>query len=115
MNIQVKAKVSPMDVLEELVQTRLGHALGRFGHRIERAAVTLEDMNPGGGADIECRIKLLLRPSGEVNVSAEAGSLTTAVSAAAVRAARCTESLVHRRPAQHSNSRGFDTRVLAFA
>ncbi|HVP11058.1 MAG TPA: hypothetical protein VMV94_07705, partial [Phycisphaerae bacterium] len=62
-----------------------------------------------------CRIKLLLRPSGQVNVSAEAGSLTTALSAAALRAARCTESLVHRRLAHDRNSREFDTRMPALS
>ena len=56
MQIQINSKLSRTDVLQELVQARLGYALSRFGHRIERAAARTEDPN---GLNIGCRIQLL--------------------------------------------------------
>ncbi len=86
------------NALRELVHTRLRFALGRFAHRIEVAAVSFEDMNgPRGGRDVQCRIRLLLRPRGEINVSAVAVFPGAALSEAVQRACRHVRSRTRRR------------------
>ncbi|MBP9034941.1 MAG: HPF/RaiA family ribosome-associated protein [Planctomycetota bacterium] len=99
MRIQITTQnMSLTNALRELVHTRLRHALGRFAHRIQDAAVSFEDVNgPRGGRDMQCRIKLLLRPRGEVNVSAVAVFPGAALSEAAQRACRCVRSRTRRR------------------
>lgn len=49
------------------VDRRLQFALSRFGSRIARATVALEDINgPRGGIDKACRIVVRLRSGGDV-------------------------------------------------
>ena len=91
-------RMSLTDALDQLVHVRLQNALGRLAHRIEEANVSFEDVNgPRGGPGAQCRIKLLLRPRGEVNVSATAIRAGHALSAAAQRASRCVKSRIRRR------------------
>ncbi len=99
MRILITTQKMPLtSALRELVQVRLQLALGRLAHRIQEASVSFEDVNgPRGGQDVECRIKLLLRPRGEVNVSAAAIFAGHALSAAAQRARRCVQSRIRRR------------------
>ena len=99
MRIQITTQAVPLtSTLRELVHTRLQYALGRFAHRIGDAAASFEDLNgPRGGPDVQCRIKLQLRPRGEVNVSAVAASPGAALSEAAQRASRCVKSRIRRR------------------
>ena len=99
MRIQITTQnMSLTKALREFVHTRLQYALGRFAHRIQEAAVSFEDVNgPRGGPDVHCRIKLLLRPRGEVNVPAVAVFPGDALSRAAQRAARCVKSRTRRR------------------
>ncbi len=99
MRIQITTQnMSLTAALRELVHTRLQFALGRFAHRIEEVAVNFEDVNgPRGGRDVHCRLKLLLRPRGALNVSAVALFPGAALSAAAQRAGRCVRSRTRRR------------------
>ncbi len=99
MRIQIRALKMPLThALRELVHTRLHYALGRWAHRIEEASVSFEDVNgPRGGFDVKCRIKLRLRPRGEINVSATAVFPGAALSEAGQRAARCVTSDIQRR------------------
>jgi len=99
MRIQITTQsMSLPSALRELVHTRLHNALGRLASRIDAAVVSFEDVNgPRGGPDIQCRIRLFLRPRGEVNVSAVAALPSTALSEAAERACRCVKSGTRRR------------------
>ena len=99
MRIQITTqKMSLSHALRELVHTRLNYTLGRLAQRIEAATVSFEDVNgPRGGPDVQCRVKLLLRPRGVVNVAAIAGSPGAALGEAAERAGRCVKSRVQRR------------------
>ena len=64
----------------EHVERRLGFALGRFGGRIERVSVCLEDANGHrGGVDKLCRLVCRLRPRGELILEEHALDLTTAI------------------------------------
>jgi len=99
MRIQITTqKMSLANTLREMVHTRLQHALGRLAQRIDEAVVSFEDVNgPRGGPDVQCRIRLFLRPRGEVNVAAMGASPSAALSEAAQRAGRCLNSRVRRR------------------
>ena len=53
----------------ELVERRLGFALGRFEDRVHRVSVRYTDVNgPRGGADTTCRVTARIVPRGEVRV-----------------------------------------------
>jgi ribosome-associated translation inhibitor RaiA len=90
MKIQVNTQnVLLADWMRELMEQRIQRVLGRFTHRVEKAIVTFEDLNgPRGGLDTQCRLRLLLRPRGEVNVSAVGASVYMALRDAAQRAKR---------------------------
>lgn len=86
------------DSLRELVHTRLHYAVGRLAHRIAALQVSFEDVNgPRGGVDVQCRIRVRLRPRGAVNVSATRVFPGAALGEAAQRAARCVKSRLRRR------------------
>lgn len=71
------------------VERRLGFALGRFGGRVSRVTVSLEDLNgPRGGVDQCCRIAVSLVPSGKVIAEATDLDAVVAVNRAAKRIAR---------------------------
>jgi len=75
--------------LRDHVERRLGFALGRFGGRVGRVTVCLEDLNgPRGGIDQRCRIAVSLVPSGEVIAEATDLEAFAAVNRAAERIAR---------------------------
>ena len=49
------------DVLSTYIQRRLVFALGRFGRRVERVLVRVEDTNgPKGGIDKRCRVAVVM-------------------------------------------------------
>lgn len=82
----------------EIVERRLAFALGRFGNRVGRVTVSLEDLNgPKGGLDQRCRIEVSLVPSGTVMAEATDAEIEPAVGRAAERAARCVKSELDRR------------------
>ena len=109
MKIQViTQKVLLADWLRELLERRIQRALGRFTHKINEAIVTFEDLNgPRGGMDIQCRLRLLLHPRGEINVSAVDATAYLALRDAAQRAKRQvkTPSFAWKRDAAGMNDR----------
>lgn len=71
------------------VERRLLFALGRFGSRIRRVLVRLEDLNgPRGGLDKRCHIEARLAGRGMLVVDVRDVELEPAVSRAASRIAR---------------------------
>jgi hypothetical protein len=65
----------------------LEFALRRFGNRIDRVSVWLEDVNgPRGGVDKRCRIAVRLRPTGSAFVAKAASDAYVAIGRAAGRA-----------------------------
>jgi ribosome-associated translation inhibitor RaiA len=85
------------DPLREYIDRRLGLALDRFSHRIERIQVRLEDVNgPRGGLDKHCRIFVLGRPSWRIQVEGTGESFYDAIDAAVARARRSIGSLLMR-------------------
>ncbi len=71
------------------VERRLLFALGRFGSRVRRVLVRLEDLNgPRGGLDKRCHIEARLAGKGLLVVDVRDAELEPAVSRAASRMAR---------------------------
>jgi hypothetical protein len=99
MRVQIVTEgVSLTQALVNQVLDRLKFALGRIDHCITEAVVRFEDVNgPRGGMDVHCRVKLMLIPRGEINVSAWAVSPGSALNEAAQRARRCVIARVRRR------------------
>lgn len=72
--------------LVDHVDRRLHFALARFGPRIARATVALEDANgPRGGVDKTCRIVVRLRSGGDVVASVDDVDWHAAVDRATTR------------------------------
>ncbi len=91
-------KMSLTDPLRDLVHTRLPFAFGRHARRVEEAVVSFTDVHgPRGGFDVQCRIRVRLRPRGEINVEAVGLFVGAALSRAAERACRCVQTRVQRR------------------
>jgi hypothetical protein len=73
----------------EYIERRLCYALGRFGDRIQRVMVRLEDMNgPRGGLDKRCHMEARLPNRIVLVVDVRDVELEPAVSRAAERLAR---------------------------
>ena len=72
MPIQIVARnLELTSAQREIVERRLAFALGRFGDRVARMTVSVEDLNgPRGGLDQRCRIEVSLVPSGTVMTEA---------------------------------------------
>ena len=82
----------------DIVERRLAFALGRFGNRVGRVTVSLENLNgPKSGLDQRCRIEVSLVPSGTVMAEATDAEIEPAVGRAAERVARCVKSELDRR------------------
>jgi ribosome-associated translation inhibitor RaiA len=107
MRVQIVSEgISLSQALVNEAHDRLKFALGRFDHRITEAVVRFEDVNgPRGGRDVHCRVKLMLIPRGELNVSAWAVSSCSALNEAAKRARRCVIARVRRRRTLRRRSR----------
>lgn len=92
LNIRVR-KLMVDEATRVLVARRLRFALSRFGERIVKATVKLEDVNgPRGGVDKRCHVTVILRPTGMILIEDHDADLRTAVNRAADRASRA----VHR-------------------
>jgi hypothetical protein len=71
------------------VERRLLYTLGRFGNRVRRVMLRLEDLNgPRGGLDKRCHIEARLAGRGVLVVDVRDVELEPAVSRAAERMAR---------------------------
>ena len=91
-------KVALNATLRSRVERRLGFALGRFGNRIDRVTVRLEDLNgPRGGVDQRCRIEACLVRSGKLLVEVVDAEIEAAVDRAADRMARRVRTTLDRR------------------
>ncbi|MDA0284008.1 MAG: HPF/RaiA family ribosome-associated protein [Planctomycetota bacterium] len=86
------------DDLRETVERRIYFALSRFGPRIERATVTLEDISgTRGGVVQRCRIVIKPQRGDELIVIATDADLHAAISFAADRAGRVVQRELERR------------------
>ena len=99
--IRIVAKNLELTSVErEIVERRLAFALGRFGDRVGRVTVSLEDLNgPRGGLDQHCRIEVGLVPSGKVMAEARDVDVVAAVNRTAERIARRLRNELDRRRA----------------
>ncbi len=72
MHLKIQARnVEISRTFEEWIERRLWFALAKFGGRICRIRVLLEDINgPRGGVDQRCRVEVLLVPSGKIEAEA---------------------------------------------
>jgi ribosome-associated translation inhibitor RaiA len=88
MRVQLRGKniLELTDDLRDHADRRLRFALGRFGDRIDRVTVRLEDVNgPRGGIDKRCRIEVSLKPGGTVRLQDEGSELYSLIDWAADR------------------------------
>jgi hypothetical protein len=88
MNIQLRSQgIEVSEGLRAHAERCVGFALRRFGSRIDRVSVWLEDVNgPDGGVDKRCGIAVRLRPTGGAFVAKSAPDAYVAVGRAAGRA-----------------------------
>jgi hypothetical protein len=99
MHVQITTRHMALSKADrELVLSRIRFIWARLAHRVRSAVVSFDDLNgPRGGLDVQCRIKLVLRPGDEVNVSATAAFPGAAAGQAAERALRCVRARIRRR------------------
>ncbi len=99
MRVEIRARHGRLiRSLEEQLERRLHFALARFGGRIRRTSVFLEDINgPRGGEDQHCRIEVSLVPSGSIMAEATDAEVASAVGRAAERAARRVRDALERK------------------
>jgi ribosomal subunit interface protein len=102
MQCEISSSHQLSDDLRQYVDRRLGLALDRFDHRIERVQVRLEDVNgPRGGVDKHCRIRVVGRPSWRIQAEGTGTSFYDAIDAATARARRSIGSLLRRLAERH--------------
>ncbi len=101
MKIQIVARNLELTSSQrELIERRIGFALGRFGRRIDRVAVRFADVNgPRGGVDTRCQIMAGIVPKGQVRVEVTDVGIEVAISRAADRLSRRVSSELERRRA----------------
>jgi hypothetical protein len=93
-----KRSVMLAEGVREWIERRLQFALGRFSSRIRRVSVIFSDVNGNrGGCDKQCRLRIVLIPSGEVVVEDIDPSVVTVVANVAERAARSVSRALERR------------------
>lgn len=99
MKLQIVARnLEMMTSQREIVERRLGFALGRFENRVGRVSVRFTDVNgPRGGVDTMCRIVAMIVPRGEVHVEVTDVGVEAAVSRAAARISRRVSTKLERR------------------
>ena len=84
--------------LRRRVEDRLGFALGRFGERVGRVGVLLDDCNgPRGGVDKRCRIVAAVRPVGRLVVEGRGESVAALVDSTADRIGQLARRLLRKR------------------
>ncbi len=90
MKLETLSRRTPLDdELEHHVERRLRFALTRFGRRVRRVSVLVEDVNvPEGGTDVHCTVRVELSSNGVVAVHEANEDAFTAVTRAAERASR---------------------------
>jgi hypothetical protein len=102
------------DASRAFIERRLLFALGRFGSRIQRVMVRLEDLNgPRGGLDKRCHIEVRMPGRGVLVVDVRDLELGPAVSRAAERIARRVRDELATRRAQRQRGSVTATRLPA--
>lgn len=82
----------------DYIRRRLGEKLGRYAKSIERVSVRFRDINgPRGGADVQCRIKVVLRGLPSVLVEQQAVAFKPALTRALAGAERTVRRTVQRK------------------
>lgn len=85
------------DAQSETLERRVQFALGRFASEVRTVQLTLTDVNgPKGGSDVLCRVKVVLKGSGDVNVSGTDVSVEVVVASVVDRAARTLSRMLDR-------------------
>lgn len=85
------------DAQSETIERRVQFALGRFASEVRTVQLTLTDVNgPKGGSDVLCRVKVVLKGSGDVNVSGTDVSVEVVVASVVDRAARTLSRMLDR-------------------
>ena len=102
MRVRVFAKnVTVTPRVAELIERRLGFALGRFASRVIEVAVRLQDLNgPRGGIDQHCRIDASVRPSAYKMAEGRGLTVEAAICQAVDRIARAVRKDLARRRAR---------------
>lgn len=98
MLLDIRARgVEVQEVTREHIKERLESGLERFGNRISRVQVFLEDMNgPRGGVDKLCRIEARLAHSNPVFVEDSDSSLLSLIDRTTSRLIQAIERAVDR-------------------
>src|SRR6478752_4752694 len=77
------------DAISRYAESRIESVLGRFGHRVLKVTVRLEDVNAGrGGIDKRCSVVAAVRRHGVVVAEAVQDDLYSAIHEAAARIRR---------------------------
>jgi ribosome hibernation promoting factor len=108
MQVEIRARHGQLSpILEEQLERRLHFALARFGGRIRRTSVIIEDINgPRGGEDQHCKIEVTLVPSGVIMAEATDVEIEPAVGRAADRVARRVGDALDRKRTKRTRSGG---------
>jgi len=90
MQVEIRGKgLHVTDVLSTYIQRRLGFALGRFGRRVQRVLVCVEDTNgPKGGIDKQCRVAVVVPHSTTAVMEGKASNIRVAINRAFAKASR---------------------------
>ncbi len=90
MQIEIRSLNERVDASRRnYIERRLLYSLGRFGHRVRRVMVRLEDLNgPRGGFDKRCHIEVRLAGRGVLVVDVRDVELEPAIARAAERIRR---------------------------
>lgn len=90
MEIRLTARnVELSDDLREHIERRIYFALSRFGHRIRKVDVKVEDINgPRGGMDKRCSVIVRIAPGRRVAIEDSDSDILVAVDRAADRLGR---------------------------
>ena len=90
-----------------LAERRMLFALSRFGSKIDRVTLVVEDANgPKGGVDKNCNVSVKLKRLPDIHVASRGTDVAESISLAAVRVGRAVRRVIER-------SQKFDRRSLA--
>jgi len=90
MQVEIRGKgLRVTDVLSTYIQRRLVFALGRFGRRVERVLVRVEDTNgPKGGIDKQCRVAVVVPHFTTAMMEGRDSNIRVAINRAVAKASR---------------------------
>jgi ribosome-associated translation inhibitor RaiA len=105
MKIEIQSRgIELSDDLRDHAARRARFALTRFGDRVRRLSVMVDDLNgPKGGVDMRCRIRADLNPRGEIVIRETQPDPYSAVARATDRVAHALSRRLQR---LHARRRG---------